>query len=68
MQQAREFHYQGWRVVVFTAQIQAGWLWSYEIDGGLPVMVFDEGHPTEAAAIAVAESNARRCIEGMRRV
>ena len=63
MQQAREFHYQGWRVVVFTAQIQEGWLWSYEIDGGMAVMFFDEGHPTEFAAIAVAEKDARRRIE-----
>ncbi len=67
MQQAREFQYQGRRVVVFTSQIQAGWLWSYKIDGGLPVMVFDEGHPTEAAALAVAESEARRRIDAMLR-
>ena len=30
-------------------------------------MVFDEGHPTEAAALAVAESEARRRIDAMLR-
>jgi hypothetical protein len=67
MQAAREFVYEGQRVIVFTAQILSGWLWCYEIDGGLTVMFFDEGHPTEVAAITVAEKDARRRIEAIRR-
>ncbi|MDB5829714.1 MAG: hypothetical protein JWQ73_3934 [Variovorax sp.] len=68
MQAAHEIVYEGQRVVVLAAQILSGRLWCYEIDGGLTVMFFDEGHRNGSCGDYGGRERRRRRIEAMRRV